>query len=512
MHEPEESQRNILRRLIAANANCEFGRAHGFDRIRSYEEFRQRVPIMEGEDLEPWVERIQHGRPAVLTREPVTRLLPTSGSTGGRKLIPFTATFQRELNAAIGPWIVDLCRQHPSVALGPAYWSVSPAIDLPAEMSAVPVGFDDDSAYVGGLRRQLVEAVLAVPPALRLVRDVECLRYLTLLCLLRQRGLRLISVWHPSFLTLLLDALPAYWDELLRDIKDGGCRRGSDLPLEVRQAVSRGPLATRAKELLRIGPDNPRAWWPHLQVVSCWADAQAALPARDLQRRLPHAFVQAKGLLATEAFVSIPFRGLHPVAVGSHFFEFVDARNEMRLAHELQRGETYSVIVTTGGGLWRYRLGDLVEVDGSVGRTPSLRFLGRVGNVSDLCGEKLAEPFVTRATQAACAKRGLSPRFALLAPETEGRRWHYTLFIEGHVTAALAASLETELRANPHYALCRDLGQLGPIRVCPVDSGAYETFCAEAADDGRRWGDVKPQSLSSRTNWRRRFQQAALHL
>ena len=506
LNEPERTQRNILNRLIATNRNCAFGRAHGFGAIRSYDEFRERVPVVNCEELEPWVARIKRGEPAVLTQEPVTRLLPTSGSTGGRKLIPFTATFQREMNAAIGPWMVDLFRQHPSVALGPAYWSISPALAPSAEESAVAIGFDDDSAYVGGLRQRFVETAMAVPPALRLVRDMESLRYLTLLCLLRRRGLRLVSVWHPSFLTLLLDALPTCWDELLRDIQHGGCQRGAQLPQEVRRAVAAEPQPPRASELRAVGPDNPHALWPCLRVVSCWADAQAALPAQDLQRRLPHAVVQAKGLLATEAFISIPFRGQHPLAIASHFYEFADARGAVRLAHELQRGETYTVIVTTGGGLWRYRLGDLVEVDGFIGRTPSLRFLGRGNSVSDLCGEKLTETFVTRAIEAACAACELAPRFAMLAPESEAGHWHYTLFVEGDAPAALAANLDAELRDNPHYALCRDLGQLGALQVCYVASGAYQTFCTTVATEGRRLGEVKPQSLSPRPDWRRRFE------
>ena len=178
----------------------------------------------------------------------------------------------------------------------------------------------------------------------------------------------------------------------------------------------------------------------------------------------------------------------------------------MRRVHELQRGETYTVIVTTGGGLWRYRLGDLVEVDGFIGRTPSLRFLGRGNSVSDLCGEKLTEAFVTRAIKAACAACELAPRFAMLAPESEAGRWHYTLFIQGGTPAALAAKLDTELRGNPHYALCRDVGQLGPLQVSCVTSGAYQIICATAAAEGRRLGEVKPQSLSPCPDWRRRFE------
>ena len=505
LQNPEEVQSEILRGLLARNAESAYGRAHGFGEIRNCEQFRERVPVVEYDDLAPWIARIMRGEPGVLTSEPVTRLVPTSGSTGGRKLIPFTAAFQRELNAAIGPWMVDLCREHPSVALGPAYWSISPALAAAGEESAVPIGFDDDSAYLGGFRRRLAEATFAAPSALRLIPDAECHRCLTLLCLLRAPGLRLVSVWHPSFFTLLLDALCDSWDECVRDVTNGGCVRAARLPAEIRRAVNAPPMPHRARELRECGPDV-RALWPHLRVVSCWGDAQAALPFADLQRRLPGVALQSKGLLATEAFVSIPFRGRHPLAVASQFFEFENARGEVRLAHELRAGESYAVIATTGGGLWRYRLGDFVEVDGFVVKTPSLRFLGRGASVSDLCGEKLAEIFVTRAIGSACESCGFTPRFAMLAPERDAAgRWSYTLFAEGELPRDLSARLEDELRKNPHYALCRDLGQLGPP-CCLAIAGGYETFCRASVTEGRRAGDIKPQALSSRADWRLRFE------
>ena len=500
---PAETQQRILGSLLNANAGSAYGRAHGFGEIRSYAEFRERVPVADYEDLEPWIARIMRGEAGVLTREPVTRLVPTSGSSGGRKLIPFTAAFQNEINAAIGPWMVDLCREHPSVPFGPAYWSISPAIPASAdEKSAVPIGFDDDSAYLGGIKQRLAEATFAVPSALRQIADIECARYLTLLCLLRAPELRLVSVWHPSFLALLLDALPVWWEELLDDLARGGCRRAGALPPEIRTA----PQPRRANELRRANPANPQTLWPRLRVVSCWRDGQAALAAADLKRRLPHVTIQAKGLLATEAFVSIPFGGHHPIAVTSHFFEFADANGETLLAHELRRGESYAVIVSTSGGLWRYRLGDLVEVDGFVAATPSLRFLGRGASVSDLCGEKLAETFVTRAIEAACAACGFAPRFAMLAPEADAAgRWSYTLFAEGELPPELPERLDGELRKNPHYALCRDLSQLGPLRCFQIANGAYQTFCNARVSEGRRLGDIKPQSLSTRTDWRSHF-------
>ena len=493
--------------MLASNAESAYGRAHGFGGIRSAREFRDRVPIIDDHDLEPWIERIKRGEQSVLTCEPVLRLVPTSGTTAGRKLIPFTASFQKEISAAIGPWMVNLCREHPSVPFGPAYWSISPAIpDTVQEKSVVPIGFDDDSTYLGGIRRRLAEATFAVPSVLCRVGDVDCSRYLTLLCLLRSPELRLVSVWHPSFLALLLDALPTHWDELLDDLARGGCRRAKELPREIRRAFHAPPQPSRAEKLRRANPANPQSIWEHLRVVSCWGDGHATLAMKELQQRLPHLTIQPKGLLATEAFVSIPFGPHHPLAVTSHFFEFTNARGEMFLAHELCRGETYSVVVTTGAGLWRYRLGDLVEVDGFLDATPSLRFLGRSGGVSDLCGEKLAETFVASALEAACALFDFTPRFAMLAPERDGAEcWGYTLFVEGRVPSELPVCLDGELRKNPHYALCRDLSQLGPLRCVEIESGAYETFCQISASAGRRLGDIKPQILSSRTDWRSHF-------
>ncbi len=510
LQQPGETQHQILSSLLETNGTSAYGRGYRFGEIRSYEQFRERVPILDYDTLQPWIFRIMRGEQSVLTREPVTRLLPTSGSTGARKLIPFTAGLQREFNAAIGPWMVDLSRNHAAIPFGPSYWSVSPAIPTSAdEDSAVPIGFDDDSSYLGGVRQQLLEATFAVPSSIRLVADMDCFRYLTLLCLLRQPGLRFISVWHPSFLTLLLDAYCVWRDELLEDIERGTCPRAESLPAEVRRAVDAGPQPRRAAELRRADPANPRALWPKLEVVSCWGDGQAALPRADLQRKLQRVSIQSKGLLATEAFVSIPFQGLHPLAVTSHFFEFLEEPGgTVRLAPDLTSGARYSVIVTTAGGLWRYRLGDLVEVDGWLGPTPSLRFLGRGVSVSDLCGEKLTESFVTVAITEACAASLFTPRFAMLAPESNsGGLWNYTLFVEGKPPAGFAGLLESGLRKNPHYALCRDLQQLGALRCSDITRDAYEAFCRASLSDGGRLGDIKPRHLSPRVDWSSHFRE-----
>ncbi len=500
---PEETQQRILRQLLSRNSRTAYGRAFNFESIRNYEDFKNRVPISDYEDLAPWIERIKRGEASLLTAEPVSHLIPTSGSTGGRKLIPFTAAFQSEINAAVAPWVIDLCRLYPSLTTGTSYWSISPArLGEVEDESVVPIGFEDDSGYLGGVRRRLVETTFAVPSILRLAPDLESFRYLTLLCLLRRPDLSLISVWHPSFLALLLDALPIWWKELLDDVRTGECPRASSLPLGLRKVMTVRPMPTRARQLSASDPRNPQQLWPRLKVVSCWSDAQASLARAALQRRLPQIAIQPKGLLATEALVSIPFQGLHPLAVTSHFFEFCDEDGGLHLAQELCEGRTYSIIVTTGGGLWRYKLGDKIEVDGFLDATPSLRFLGREGKVSDICGEKLAETFVTQSIEKACSSIGCSPNFAILAPEVdETSKWGYTLFFEGDLSVQAAQQLDRELCENPNYALCRRLGQLRPARCFRIDANGYAKFVSVNLEEGRRLGDIKPQALSRHTRW-----------
>ncbi|CAN5618122.1 GH3 auxin-responsive promoter family protein [soil metagenome] len=507
LQDPWKGQERILRRLLAENSRSAYGRAYNFGSVRNYADFKERVPLVKFDDLAPWIQRVAQGESSVLTSEPVTNLIPTSGSTAGRKLIPFTAGLQREFNAAIGPWMLDLARQHPAITSGTAYWSISPSLPpTNKEAFAVPIGFEDDSGYLGGIRRRLVEATFAVPSLMRHAPNIETSRYLTLLCLLRSRALALISVWHPSFLALLLDALPAWWEELADDVRTGGCSRGVNLREDLRRAMTSKPQPARAKELLALDPTQPEKLWPGLKLVSCWGDGQASLAWADLKRRLPNTAIQQKGLLASEAFISIPFQGLHPLAVTSHFYEFSDAADRIHLGHELKTGETYSVIVTTGGGLWRYRLGDIVEVSGFLGATPSLRFLGREGNVSDLCGEKLSEAFVTQAISRACLPISDSPRFALLAPEHNAQgRWCYTLFVEGEAFPQLADLLDRELCENPHYAICRNLGQLGPVRCFQVIEDGYATYANTRMKRGLKLGEIKPQFLSAEPNWTKVF-------
>jgi len=505
LHHPDEVQTRLLLKSLARNKGCDYGRQYDFAGIRTYEEFARRVPLVTYDDIEPWISRIANGKRDILCSEPVTRLVPTSGSSGASKLIPFTAGLQREFNAAIAPWVCDLYRAQPSLAYGPAYWAITPVSQTKPPDSVVPVGFDDDAGYLGGVKKYLVDKVMAVPPQVRLLGDMQVFRYVTLLCLLRERHLRFISVWHPSFLTLLLDALPGEFDDLIQDIRTGRCKYADRIPSVAIGAFNFRPLPKRAEELRRVGATALSLLWPSLKAISCWGEGPAATALTDMQRRFPGVDIQPKGLLATEGVVTIPFARLYPAAVCSHFFEFIGEDDQVRPACDLRENNTYEVVLTTAGGLWRYRLGDFVRVTGFAGRTPALKFLGRGSSVSSFFGEKLSEIFVSGVLQKASEITGLKPVFAMLAPDDGAAGLGYTLYVEDHPPEDLGALLDRMLRENPHYAWCRDLGQLQPARIFSITGHAYAIYSSHLAQKGARMGEIKPALLSTEKGWSKIF-------
>ena len=251
--------------------------------------------------------------------------------------------------------------------------------------------------------------------------------------------------------------------------------------------------------------------WPELDVISCWTDGSAAGFVPAVRERFPSVAIQPKGLLATEAFVSFPLVGYAgaALAVRSHVFEFLpvddDDRHSPVLAHQLAVGERYEPLVTTGGGLYRYRLGDVIEVVGHLGTCPLIRFVGRAAT-SDLVGEKLDEPFVASALGVALGAVFGSPAGsvdALVVPDASAAPPRYVVVVPpawlGDTSAMeLAAVLDAELQANPHYAYATERRSArsarSPSRPSPASSPARR-YEAVLVGRGVRVGDIKPSTL-----------------
>ena len=491
---PAAAQAAVLRRILTTQAGTGFARSHGLHPDMHPPDYRQAVPVTGYDGHQSGIERMMAGEPDVLSAGRPDAFERSSGSTAAAKYLPLTTGLRGEFQEAVRAWMGDLLTRHPCAIHGPAWWIISP-LRQPQETTAggIPVGLATDDEYLGRWERRLASWLWAVPPAVARIPGLDENLDWTLRFLLQRPDLRLISVWNPSFLTLLWERFLTKPNTFLGQLAQG--TGPADRPFLSRHLRA---MPGHAAALQRIGGLTPQEVWPHLAVISGWSDGEAAPDAARVRRLFPHASWQPKGLLATEGVVTLPWgddAAAGVPALHSHFLEFLEhPGGPARLVHELEQGRDYAVVLTTSGGLWRYQLGDLVRVDGRAGETPRLRFAGRCDDVCDLRGEKLHPGFVRTALG------GFTSGFRLLAPCRGTDPPHYILFAA--TLRGTAAAADAALCGNPHYAFARAAGQLGPLRLFHVrDPDPSATFLRRCVSLGQRAGSVKMVCLHRASGW-----------
>lgn len=84
------AQHKILRNLIQTAKYTAFGKDHHFEDIKTYSDFKLRVPIQDYEGLKPYVDRVVAGESDVLWKGKPLYFAKTSGTTSGVKYIPLS--------------------------------------------------------------------------------------------------------------------------------------------------------------------------------------------------------------------------------------------------------------------------------------------------------------------------------------------------------------------------------------------------------------------------------------
>ena len=85
-----EDQEKLMKLLVKTAKHTEFGKDHGFNKIDSYDDFKQQVPVRDYEQLKPYIEKIKSGKENILWPGKPIYFAKTSGTTSGVKYIPIT--------------------------------------------------------------------------------------------------------------------------------------------------------------------------------------------------------------------------------------------------------------------------------------------------------------------------------------------------------------------------------------------------------------------------------------
>jgi len=89
-NQPHKTQEKVFKTLLKKGKKTAFGKDHNFSKIKSYQDFKNNIPINDYEGLKPYIDRMVDGEENVLWEGKPLYLAKTSGTTSGAKYIPIT--------------------------------------------------------------------------------------------------------------------------------------------------------------------------------------------------------------------------------------------------------------------------------------------------------------------------------------------------------------------------------------------------------------------------------------
>lgn len=326
MKYPDEVQSEWLFRLLRAAAQTEYGKKYDFASIKSYETFRERVPLVSYEEIEGFIERLRAGEQNILWPSEIRWFAKSSGTTSSRsKFIPVSRESIEECHFKGGKDLLSLyCNANPNTRI-----FTGKGLRLGGSTSINNV--NNDSFY-GDLSAIIIENL--------------------------PFWVTMIST--PSNKISLMDEWESKIEKISHTTIEEDVTSLAGVPSWMLVLCKRVLEITGAKHLKEV--------WPNLELYLHGGVSFA--PYRpQFESIIPQeGFHFFQTFNASEGFFGIQDRAeaddmLLMLDYGI-FYEFIPLHGHQEgqaiPLDEVEEGVQYAIVLTTNGGLWRYRLGDTV--------------------------------------------------------------------------------------------------------------------------------------------------------
>lgn len=456
-------QEKWLYRIIGQAKYTQFGKDHGFESIKTYEDFKKRVPIRDYEELKPYIQQILEGKDNVLWPGKPLYLAKTSGTTSGTKYIPISKeSISNHINSAKNALLNYIYETENSAFLDHKliFLSGSPELDKKAGIWTGRLSGISNHHVPNYLKGNQLPSY-----ATNCIEDWEE-KLDKIIEETIEEPMSLIS-GIPPWVQMYFDRLQAKTGKKIKDIFP-------EFSLFVYGGVNFEPY--KAKLLESIGKE---------------IDSIELYPA-------------SEGFLAyQDKFAS---QGLLLLLNSGIFFEFVPTetffdQNPVRLSiGEVEVGKNYAVIINSNAGLWGYSIGDTVKF---VSKDPyRLVVTGRIKHFISAFGEHVIGEEVEKAMQYACEKHPevevVEFTVAPMVSPKEGLPYHEWLVEfaqEPHDMAAFCQDLDQKMvELNVYY---EDLLVGAILRPLVMSSLKRNAFIDYMKSIGKLGGQNKVPRLSN---------------
>lgn len=520
----EGTQTAVLREITAYAEATQFGKKHNFNRVRRYEDYCERVPVLDYEDLRPYVNRHAKGEENILFPGKPLMYNRSSGTTTEPKLIPVTPyNFKRTIKDRGKLWLYGLSRHYPGIYQGKSLSVVSPAVEGHTE-DGTPFG-----SLSGVMRENIPEFMKlthAAPYSATLIEDYDAKVY-TMLRLGLASDVTVILTGNPATVLNLVTKADAWKQDIIKDIHDGTLKPDLLLADSIRNEIQSDlrPMPKRAGELegcaAQTGRLRPADYWPNLGLIHTWKNGNTRLVIPKLQDWFrPDTPILDFGYIASEIMATDlldPKTDGSILQIQNGFYEFCpvedreDTGAKFLLAHQLETGARYYIYVTTFSGLYRYDMNDVVEIVGHLGGAPIIRFLYKGKGITNIQGEKLSEEQFIEAVRRSSQDTGLEHDFFIGYAQPGSRQYRlYIEFLENPTPQRMTSfgqALDASLCAvNVEYAAKFESKRLNPIKVVQVEKDFFARYRQLRFEEGTHEGQIKWLHLSSTEADRQRIE------
>ncbi len=372
--EPHSVQRTTLVELLEAAKHTEFGKTHHFEKIKSYEDFAKRVPLFDYESFTPYLEKNIKGRQQVFWPSTIQWFAKSSGTTAGRsKYIPVSDESLEECHYKGGKDMVSL------------YVSNFPDTKV----------FTGKSLTVGGA----LEKDLLHPKGIARAGDVSAV-------IMHNLPIWAQFIRTPSLETALMSDWEAKIERMARETMDENVTSIAGVPTWTIVLLQRILEIKKASHILEV--------WPNLEVF--FHGAVAFGPYRNLFKEL----IPSDKMRYMETYnASEGFFGMQDQPDSDEllllldygiFYEFIltedlEKENPRVISLEgVEVGKNYALLISTNGGLWRYKIGDTVKFTSVL--PYRFRISGRTKHFINAFGEEVIVENAEAAISYACEQTG----------------------------------------------------------------------------------------------------------
>lgn len=427
-------QQAILQYLLKSGSRTVFGKEHNFQQLKTYEDFRNAVPIRDYEAFLPWIDRIKKGEPNVLWKGKPMYFAKTSGTTSGVKYIPISKESIPNHIAGARDALLCYMAESGNTAFADGkmiFLSGSPELE---RVGGIPTG------RLSGIVNHFIP------------------RYL--------RGNQL-----PSYETNCIEDWETKLDKIVQETMNENMTLISGIPPWMQMYFDWLIQRNEGKKIKDI--------FPKLQVIVHGGVNFEPYRARLIdslggQVDMIETFPASEGFFAFQD--RIGGEGLLLNTNAGIFYEFIPAAeihndNPTRLSlADVKVGENYALIVSTNAGLWGYNIGDTVRF---LSTDPyRLVVTGRVKHFISAFGEHVIGEEVEYAIMNAAREHNVQVTEFTIAPriQVSGELPYHEWFVEfGTMPAdmdAFATTVNNHLRAkNIYYEDLMSGSILQPLKI-----------------------------------------------